>query len=108
VYDGDKFVAQLSGLPFDFRFQPILSLVVSGGPDGFVIFDLVLDHGVKDQSDLVGGSHGCALGPSLVFIRRRKLPSGVGLWWREKAARRNKWPALFLILRAPAIALSRR
>src|ERR1035437_469021 len=50
-FDGDKLVAQLLGLPLDFCFQPFLSLAVSGGPDGFVVFDLVLDHGVKDQSD---------------------------------------------------------
>src|SRR5437899_8258147 len=41
-FDGDKFVAQLFGLPFEFCFQPFLPLDVSGVPDGLVIFDLVL------------------------------------------------------------------
>jgi hypothetical protein len=34
----DKFVAQLFALPFEFFFQPFISLGVSGVPDGLVIF----------------------------------------------------------------------
>src|ERR1700676_3599248 len=66
-HDGDKFIAKLFGLAFDFCFQSFLPLAVSGGPDGFVIFDLVLDYGVKDQGNLVGGSHGCSFGTQLGF-----------------------------------------
>jgi hypothetical protein len=70
-FNGNELVAELFGLPFEFCFQPFLPLGISGGPQGLVIFDLILDHGVKDHCDLVGGCHGGSLGPSLAFIRRR-------------------------------------
>jgi hypothetical protein len=66
-FDGDKFVAQLFGLPFEFCFQPFLPLGVSGGSQGLVIFDLVFDHRVKDHGDLVGSCHGGSLGAQLGF-----------------------------------------
>lgn len=55
MLDGDKFVAQLLGLPLEFYLEPFLPLDVSGRPDSFVIFDLVLDHGVKDHCDFMRG-----------------------------------------------------
>ena len=66
-FDGDKFVAQWFGLPFEFCFQPFLPLGISGGPQRLVIFDLIFDHGVKDHCDLVGGCHGGSLGAQLGF-----------------------------------------
>ena len=55
VLDGDEFVPELFGLPFQFRFEPLLPLSISGRPDGFVIFDLIPNDGVKDHRDFVGG-----------------------------------------------------
>src|SRR6266851_5568817 len=66
-FDWDKFVPQLFGLPFEFCFNPFFSLSVSGGPQALVIFDLVFDHGVKDQCDLVGGCHSGTFGAQLGF-----------------------------------------
>ena len=45
--------SELLGLPFELGFQRSFSRFVSGGPDRFVIFDLVLDHRVKDDGVLV-------------------------------------------------------
>lgn len=55
MLDGDKFVAQFFGLPLEFYLGPFLPLGVSGLPDSFVVFDLVLDHGVKDHCDFMRG-----------------------------------------------------
>ena len=77
-FDGDKFVAQWFGLPFEFCFQPFLPLGVSGGPQGLVILDLIFDHGVKHHCDLVGGCHGGSLGAQLGFhaaLRIYSVPS---------------------------------
>ena len=51
MLDCNKFVAQLFRLPLESCFQPFLPLRVSGRPDCFVVFDLVLNHGVKDDGD---------------------------------------------------------
>src|SRR4029077_10848589 len=53
LFYGNEFIAQLFGLPLELHFQSFLSVSVSGGPDGFVIFDLVFDYGVKNHRDLV-------------------------------------------------------
>jgi hypothetical protein len=52
VFDGNELVAQLFGLPLELDFESFLSVGVSGGPDGFVIFNLIFDHSVKDHCDL--------------------------------------------------------
>jgi hypothetical protein len=56
-FDGNELVAEFFGLPFEFCFQHFLSLVVSGGPQGLVIFDLIFINGVKDHCDLFGCCH---------------------------------------------------
>ena len=53
LFDWDQLIAQLIGLPFELGFQRSFSRFVSGGPDRFVIFDLVLNHRVKDDGVLV-------------------------------------------------------
>ena len=64
--NGDKFVAELFGLPLELGFQPFFSLRVSGGPDALVVFDLLFNHDVKDDGDLMGGGHGGTFwGPTL-------------------------------------------
>jgi hypothetical protein len=40
VLEGHEFVAELFGLPLEFRFEPLLPLRISGRPDRFVLFDL--------------------------------------------------------------------
>src|SRR6516164_5347758 len=64
--NGDKFVAELFGLPLELGFQPFFSLRVSGGPDALVVFDLLFNHDVKDDGDLMDGGHGGTFwGPTL-------------------------------------------
>src|SRR5215469_5419346 len=65
--NGDKFVAELFGLPLELGFQPFFSLRVSGGPDALVVFDLLFNHDVKDDGDLMGGGHGGTFGAQLSF-----------------------------------------
>ena len=55
MLDGDQFVAELFGLALEFGFEPLLSLGISGRPDGFVLFDLLANHSVKDHGDFVRG-----------------------------------------------------
>lgn len=71
MLEGNEFVAELFGLPLEFCFEPLLPLSISGGPDCFVIFDLIQNHGVKDYGDLCAVAVMAALGPSLAFILRR-------------------------------------
>src|SRR6266404_4626988 len=75
-FDGDKFVAQLFGLPFEFCFEPFFPLGISSGPEGLVIFDLVFDHGVKDHCDLVGSCHGGSFGTELSFHSAQVVAEG--------------------------------
>jgi hypothetical protein len=53
VLEGDQFVAELLGLALEFGFGPLLPLCLSGHPNGFVIFDLLANHSVKDHGYLV-------------------------------------------------------
>src|SRR5678816_261742 len=55
MLDGDKFVAHLSGLPLESCLISFLPLGISRSPDRFVVFNLVVDHGVKDDCDLMCG-----------------------------------------------------
>jgi hypothetical protein len=57
----------LFGLPFKFGLEALFALGVSCVPDGLVVFDLVFDHGAKDDCGLVGGCHGGSFGPKLGF-----------------------------------------
>jgi len=78
-FNGNEFVAQLFGLPFEFCFQPFLPLGVSGIPNSLVIFDLVFNHGVKDHYDLMGGGyHGGSLGAQLGFHSTQVVAQGRG------------------------------
>jgi hypothetical protein len=94
VFYGDEFVAQLFGLARELHFEPFFPVGVSSlaasSPDGFVIFDLVFCHGVKDQCDLVrcrsGGGPGAQLGfhsAQIVAQGRRAMMEGKGCKAKE-------------------------
>ena len=76
----DQFVAQLFGLPLEPSLESFFSLGVSGSPDGFVVFGLVLDQGVEDHGD---------------FVRRRgdgRAGTEFGLHAAQVVGG-NRWPA---------------
>ena len=66
-FNRDELVDQLFSLPLEFRFESLFSEGVSGGPDGFVVFDVIFDHGVKDSCDFVGSRGGGGPGTELSF-----------------------------------------
>src|SRR5215510_3780017 len=63
----DQVVAQLFGLSLNPCFQPFFPLSVFGRPDGFVVLDLVLDHRVEDDCNLMGGRRDRPAWPQLGF-----------------------------------------
>jgi len=77
-------------LPFEFCFEPLLPLGVSGVPKCLVIFHLVFDHGVKDHCDLVGGCHGGTFGAQLGFHSAQVVAKWGRAVTREKAAKRKR------------------
>jgi len=92
MFDGNELVAQLFGLPLELHFESLLPVGVSTGPDGFVIFDLVFDHGVKDHCDLVcccrGGGPGAELSfhsAQIVAQGRKAMMKGKGCQEEEMA-----------------------
>jgi hypothetical protein len=66
---------------------------VSGGPDGFVVFNVIFDHGVKDHCNLVvrccrGGSLGAQLAfhsAQIVAQRRWAMMEGKSCQAKELA-----------------------
>src|SRR5215469_1066244 len=54
------------------------------GPDGFVVFDLVSDHGVKDYCDFVGSRRGGGPGTELSFHSAQIVAQGSGAMMEGK------------------------
>ena len=51
--NGDKSVTQLFGLSFELGLESLFALRIAGGPDGFVVLQLVFHDGIEDSRDLV-------------------------------------------------------
>ena len=67
MFDGNKCIAHLSGLPLESCLKPFFPLGISGCPDGFVVFHLVLDDRVKNYCDFMGGRRDRRAGPQPRF-----------------------------------------
>ena len=83
-FNRDELVAQLFSLPLEFRFESLFSEGVSGGPDGFVVFDVIFDHGVKDYCDFVGSRGGGGPGTELSFHSAQIVAQGSGAMMEGK------------------------
>ena len=59
------------GPSLQFGVDSLLAFDIAGGPDCFVVLDLVFHDGVEDDCDFVSGRGGGGPGPSLAFIRRK-------------------------------------
>ena len=72
----NELVAELFSLPLEFHLESLLPVGVSGGPDGFVIFDLIFDHSVKDHGDFVRSRSGGGPGAELSFQSAQIVAQG--------------------------------
>src|SRR5579864_1729810 len=50
-----EFIAEPVGLTFESLLESLLTLCIALGPQRRVVFDLILHHGEKDDSDFMGG-----------------------------------------------------
>src|SRR4029077_10387189 len=66
-FDGNEFVTELPGLAVEFLLVSLLTLCISLRPEGGVVLDLVLHHGVEDGRDFLGGCGGCSFRPQFTF-----------------------------------------
>ena len=84
-FNGNELVAQLFSLPLEFHLESLLPVSVSGGPDGFVIFDVIFDDSVKDHCDLVRGRGGGGAGTELSFHSAQIVAQGGGAMMKGKS-----------------------
>src|SRR5215468_6331297 len=68
----------------EFATQPGVQSERVGSPDGFVVFDLVFDHGVKDYCDFVGSRSGSGTGTELRFHSAQIVAQGSGAMMEGK------------------------
>src|SRR5438876_7926848 len=66
-FNWHQFVAEPLCLPFELGLKSLVPLRVPLGPERRIIFDLVFDHRVEDDRDLLGRGRGCPRWPKLAF-----------------------------------------
>lgn len=96
-------IAQLFGLALDFVFESFVRLRIPTGPKGFIVFDLLLDHGVEDECDFVCGGGG---GSRRAAIRSIALMLAHN--WKPKTYSVVPGSGQHLYFRHPAIQLEQR